>query len=301
MRPPWWVRVQDGAALTVLVASAGATQLHAADRQWDLEPGDVALVRGPEPYSVQSPDPTPEPSAVIHPGQLCTTPEGTSLHQSMARGLRTWGNAPDGPDSLIIASYEDIGEVGRLVTDLLPPCVHLPAGTVDPDLLAWLARELDGDGYAQGVVLDRLVDIVLITALRAWIGERGAALPGWVHGGGDTAVGAALDAIHDHPEHPWTVASLADRALVSRTSLAARFSAAVGMSPIAYLSRWRLTVAGDLLADETLTLATVADRVGYGSPFALSAAFKKRYGVSPREFRRRSPTVIGDTRESRAH
>jgi AraC-like DNA-binding protein len=98
-------------------------------------------------------------------------------------------------------------------------------------------------------------------------------------------VGAALRLLHDEPAHPWTVAALAARTGVSRAALARRFSDLVGEPPMTYLTDLRLALAADLLREPDATVAAVARRVGYGSAFALSAAFKRERGVSPQEHR----------------
>jgi AraC-like DNA-binding protein len=89
---------------------------------------------------------------------------------------------------------------------------------------------------------------------------------------------------HD-PARPWTVAELAGRAGVSRAALARRFAELVGEPPMSYLTNWRLAVAADLLREPDTTIAAVAHQVGYSSAFALSAAFKRVRGVSPRDHR----------------
>jgi AraC-like DNA-binding protein len=101
------------------------------------------------------------------------------------------------------------------------------------------------------------------------------------------------------PAHAWTVAELAARSGVSRAALGRRFTDLVGEPPMAYLAGWRLALAADLLREPDATIAAVARRVGYGSPFALSAAFKRVRGISPRQHRERCPrrlvpAVIGE-------
>jgi AraC-like DNA-binding protein len=95
----------------------------------------------------------------------------------------------------------------------------------------------------------------------------------------------ALNLMHNNPAHPWTVASLATAVGVSRAALARRFAELVGEPPMSYLTGWRLDLAADMLRDPDATLASVASRVGYGSSFALSTAFKRTRGISPRDHR----------------
>jgi AraC-like DNA-binding protein len=102
---------------------------------------------------------------------------------------------------------------------------------------------------------------------------------------GDPVVGRALRLLHEHPAHPWTVAALASKAGVSRAALARDFTDLVGVPPMTYLREWRLTLAADLLREPTTTLDAVARQVGYGNGFALSTAFKRLRGLSPREHR----------------
>jgi AraC-like DNA-binding protein len=285
MRAPWAVHVADEAALTVMIVTSGRCSLESTAGTHDLPEGTVSLVRGPDPYRVCDAPDSPT-LAVIEPDQRCRTPAGAPLHLAYAHGLRHWGNDPAGPDTVIVASYTDLGSVGRLVTEVLPAVAVVEPGALDPQLIAHVVRELGADGLGQGVVLDRLVDVVTIEAIRGWLAAHPPAEPSWAAGVADPVVGAALRAMHDRPEHRWTVAELARQAAVSRATLAARFTAVVGMPPLQYLRRWRLAVARDLLTDRDLTLDAIAARVGYSTGFALSTAFTRAYGLSPTAHRR---------------
>ena len=134
-------------------------------------------------------------------------------------------------------------------------------------------------------MLDRLLDLLLISALRAWFARPDAAPPAWYAANADPLVGRALQLLHHNPARPWTVGSLATATGVSRATLARRFTTLVGEPPMQFLTGWRLALAADLLRDPDTTLSAVAPRVGYSSPFALSTAFKRARGVSPREHR----------------
>ena len=286
MRAPWAVHIADESALTLMIVTGGRCRIRARDAGHDLHPGDVALVRGPDPYRVGDDAGSPA-IARIEPGQRCITPDGRPLHVTYAHGLRHWGNDPAGPDTVIVASYPDTGSVGRFVTDVLPDLAFVPAGRIDTELVTHLHRELGRDGLGQSVVLDRLIDVVAIAAIRAWAADHPPAQAPWLAGIADPAVTAALDAMHRQPETGWTVADLARLGAVSRATLAERFNRLVGQPPLRYLARWRLALARDLLADPARTLDAVAARVGYSSGFALSAAFSREYGHSPAAYRRR--------------
>jgi AraC-like DNA-binding protein len=142
------------------------------------------------------------------------------------------------------------------------------------------------DEPGQEAVLDRLLDLLVIAAVRTWLARPGSAAPAWYRAYGDPAVGRALRLLQDNPAHAWTVAGLARETGLSRAALARRFTALVGRPPMAFLTSWRLALAADLLLEPGATVGSVAAQVGYGTPFALSTAFKRVRGMSPLEHRR---------------
>jgi AraC-like DNA-binding protein len=195
------------------------------------------------------------------------------------------GNSRHGETELLTGTYQLDGEVGRRLLRALPPVAVIGADALESPLIALLAEEIVRDAPGQEAVLDRLLDLLLIAALRAWFSREDAAAPGWYRAHADPVVGHALRLIHHDPAHPWTVAELAAEAGVSRAALARRFTELVGEPPMAYLAGWRIALAADLLLEPGATIGSVAAQVGYGSPFALSTAFKRLRGVSPREHR----------------
>jgi AraC-like DNA-binding protein len=92
--------------------------------------------------------------------------------------------------------------------------------------------------------------------------------------------------IHEHPARPWTVQQLSDLAGMSRSAFTRRFREATGTPPMAYLTDWRLTSGARLLHETDEPLTTVARRTGYSTPFAFTAAFRRKYGVPPGRYRR---------------
>jgi AraC-like DNA-binding protein len=285
MSPPWSLRIADEAPLAVFAVLHGDAWLTAADgRPVHLDTGDTVVARGPEPYTVaDSPDRPPE--VTIGPGGDCRDADGNHLAVPWSLGVRTWGNDPAGSTTILTGAYSLDGEIGARLLRALPPVVVLRGRDWDSPLLGLLAAEMGKDEPGQEAVLDRLLDLLLIAVLRTWFAAPGTAAPAWYAAYADPVVGHALRLLHNNPAHPWTVASLADATGVSRAALARRFTDLVGAPPMSFLTDWRLTLAADLLRDPEATVGAVARQVGYSSPFALSTAFKRVRGVSPREHR----------------
>jgi AraC-like DNA-binding protein len=286
--PPWSVRVQDRAPLCVVAIAKGdpwvvpdrgdAVQLHRAD---------VAIMRGPDPYTFTDEPDTPR-QVVIQPGPRRTTPEGHELPTPTDLGVRTWGSRRDASATMLIGKYQARTEISQRLLRALPPLLVVPGQS---SLVALLSEEMAKDVSGQEVVLDRVLDLLLVAVLRTWFARSGAQAPGWYRALGDPVVGPVLRLMHGHPEHNWTVASLATRVGVSRAALARRFMLLVGEPPMAYLTGWRLDLAADLLLQTDDTVDAVAHRVGYGSASALSVAFRRVRGISPQQHRETEPST----------
>ncbi|XUL90509.1 AraC family transcriptional regulator [Streptomyces galilaeus] len=194
----------------------------------------------------------------------------------------------DGPEvELLCGKYRlDRSRTHPLMAEL-PDVVHLPNRVGrHPELRAavdLLARELDERRPGACLALPSLLDLLLIYMVRAWMSE--AENGSWPSVLSDPVTTAALRALHSDPAAPWTNDRLAAAAGVSRATLARRFTALVGRAPMAYLTWWRLTLAATRLRDTDASLATVAREAGYGSPYALSHAFSREFGVTPGRYR----------------
>jgi AraC-like DNA-binding protein len=288
MTPPWSVRVQDEAPLSVVAMTEGSTCVAPDDGEpVRLEAGDLLLIARPEPYLFADAVDRP-PQAVIHPGGRCETPTGASLELPMHHGVRTWGNAPEGRDVMLVGTYPRVSEAASRLLRALPPMVLVRAADRRHGLVDVLAEEIDGEGLGQASLLDRLLDGLTVAAIRHWAESPTAEVPGWLRAGTDPVVGAALDLMHDRADHAWTVGSLADAVGMSRAGFSRRFTEAVGESPMAYLTSWRLALAADRLTQDDVPVSRVATEVGYTSPFTFSTAFKRHYGVSPVAYRQQA-------------
>jgi AraC-like DNA-binding protein len=157
----------------------------------------------------------------------------------------------------------------------------------------WLAnsiqfsvREVGGLGTGSDVVLAKLSEVLFIETLRRFIQDLPNEQKGWLAGARDPVIGEALALLHKNPSQPWTVANLAHRVGVSRTRFAERFRHFLGEPPMAYLARWRLKLAAEMLASSNGNVGEIAVKVGYTSEAAFNRMFKREFGCPPVHFRR---------------
>ncbi len=286
MRGRWALRIEDDPAVAVVVILSGSAELSSAQHPRRLSAGDIVIVKGATPYTLGDASST-APTIVIEPGNTCRSLTGEPLDVSMGLGTRTWGNCGrEQPDTVFLtASWNLASQITGRVLDRLPDIIVVRGDPGLATLVEILAHEVQRDLAGQDVVLDRLVDLVLVAALRSWFDDPGAAAPNWWAARSDPLVGRALSLLHDEPHRPWTLETLAARLSVSRATLARRFRLVVGQPPMTYLTQWRLARAADLLRGSDLAVEQVAHEVGYANAFAFSTAFKRAHGASPRAFR----------------
>lgn len=282
--PPWSLRVEDEAPLTIVVMVHGqAWASYGTLDPVQLDVGDVALLRGPTHYTM-SDVPGRAPQITIGPGQQATGSPASAFN----RDVRTWGNADRGETTMAVGTYNFEAEVSGRLLDALPGLAVVGHALTQSPYLELLANEMVIDRPGQSTIIDRLVDLVLLDATRCWLSQPENNAPGWFAATTHPAIGEAVDLIHHNPAHPWTVAELASEVGMSRAGFARRFAKVVGEPPVAYLTSWRLTVAADLLKEPGATVTSVAAQVGYGSPYALSEAFHRERGIRPTEHQRRA-------------
>ncbi|PZS19604.1 MAG: AraC family transcriptional regulator [Pseudonocardiales bacterium] len=283
--PPWSLRICDGAPLALATMIRGHAWVVPDDSPPALmRTGDVAIMRGPAPYTIAD-DPATPPQIVIHSGCHYTTVEGRDLGSELTLGIRTCGESSTGSALVVSGTYQVQGDVSGRLLAALPPVLVVPEEDSRGPLMDLVVAEINKDEPGQQVVLDRLLDLALIATLRAWFARPEARAPAWYRAQCDPVVGRALRSLHDRPADPWTVATLADRAGVSRATFARRFTALLGEPPMSYLTDWRIALAADLLRETDATVESIARQVGYANAFALSVAFKRVRGLSPSRHR----------------
>ena len=163
-------------------------------------------------------------------------------------------------------------------------------------------NEADASRAGGEAVLAKLSEVLFVETLRAYIAHLPAEQTGWLAGARDSEVGKTLALMPRNPAHPWTIASLAKEAGLSRSVLAERFRHYLNEPPMAYLTRWRFQLGAQMLASTSYSVAQIASEVGYESEAAFNRAFKREFTVPPARFRSqsRSTHAIGPARKSRS-
>lgn len=195
-------------------------------------------------------------------------------------------------------------EVGSLAHNpllgALPPVVHVrgdhgaPASWLETTL-QFISSEMHSGEPGASTVVSRLVDVLLVQAIRTYLVQSPASAGSWLRALVDPQIGRALSLIHEQPDAPWTVQTLAGRVAMSRSAFSARFRELVEEPPLTYLTRWRMARAARMLHLSNDSIGTVAGRVGYEAEAAFSKAFKRWNGVAPGEYRRRHQAPRGAT------
>ena len=194
-----------------------------------------------------------------------------------------------GDFSLVGGHFGLYGDNADVLLQLLPPIVHLREES-EKAALRWSVErmrvELRESKPGSLLVVRHLAYMMLVQALRLHIAHDANSHVSRFMAPADKQVGAAINAIHEDPSYRWTLQELAERAGISRSTLALRFKSAIGMSPYDYLTRWRMLLARERLVNSSDSIAVIASRLGYESESAFSTAFKRVMACSPREYSR---------------
>ncbi|MEV7864598.1 AraC family transcriptional regulator [Streptomyces sp. NPDC088124] len=240
-----------------------------------LQEGDTFMLGNPPPYVLAGTlDASPRPAAAAWAGA-----EDGFVHIG-----------PRSEDDLYLCVGHIAFDEGNaaLLTDLLPPLVIVraadPHGRRLAQLIDLLATEVGVAAAGGPLVQNHLAQILLVHMLRAHAGQTDRPT-GWLSALNEDGIGAALRAVHADVAHSWNLQELADISHMSRSVFAHTFKSHVGVPPREYLIQWRMNLARDALARDTLTISELAQATGYRSESAFSTAFRRVVGSSPAHFR----------------
>lgn len=269
----WAVRYSEFGHPSFCTAIEGSCRLAVdGEAPVTLQAGDFVLLPRTPGFTISGFDPV-QPT-FIDP-KAAPSPVGEVRH----------GRQDGEPDVRLLGGYFvlDSPDAGLLVS-LLPALMHLRGIERLSTLIRIVGEEARDVRPGHDLVLARLVEVMLVEALRSIEGE--SASPGLLRGLGDARLAVAIRQIHADPAHPWTVAELAHEAALSRSVFFERFTRAVGVPPMEYLLVWRMAIAKDLLRQRELDLAAVAEHVGYSSASTFSTAFSRHVGQPPGRYAR---------------
>lgn len=278
----WGVRYADFGHPSFAIIIEGSCRL-AVDGQKELvlEAGDFVLLPTTPGFTMSGFEPS--------------IPEFIDPHAASTATGEVRHGRQDGPPSVrILGGYFVFdSEDSDLLVSLLPGQVHVRGVERLSILVRLLIEEASAMRSGRDLVLNRLVEILLVEALR--LTQEPEAPEGLLRGLADARLAEAIRHIHADPARPWTIARLAKVAALSRSAFFERFTRNVGVTPMEYLLAWRMALAKDLLRRQEINIADVAERVGYGSASTFSTAFSRHVGQPPGRYAR----AIGETATGR--
>ena len=278
---PWRIRRSDaGQPFYCVILEGGCRVALAGHPPFELQAGDFALIPAVHDIALSSLEPPPRGHDTLAPvplghGEFRLGPADAVVDLRMVAGHCSFGS----PDASLLVS-------------LLPQLVHVRGEQRLATLVQLVREETREQRPARDVVLSRLMEVLLIEALRSTAGTT--APPGLVRGLADTRLAAAIRGMHERPTRAWTVAELAKEAALSRSTFFERFNREVGVPPMEYLLAWRMALAKDLLRHNAGRMAEIAERVGYSSASTFSVAFARHVGMPPTQYARSSATAEAD-------
>jgi len=289
---PWGLTLPpDPGSLWFHVVNAGGgwLEIDGAESRY-LRPGDFALLPHGQGHRLRS---DPE----VYAPRVETLP-----HHYASDRYAVLRHGGGGAATSVVCGTVRFGHpAARNLVALLPKIIVVEAPAtpvVTPDVewmqstLRLIAAEATALRPGGEAVIIRLSDILVIQAIRAWIARDPAGQTGWLGALHDPRIGRAMSLVHRDPAGPWSVATLARAAAMSRSAFAARFTQLVGEPVMRYVTRWRMHVALDWLQQDDASVAALAARLGYDSEAAFSRAFKRTVGMSPGAARRSPPDTL---------
>jgi len=280
-RAPWGLRLPQNSGASFHAVTAGSCWIRVGSQPpRELFPGDVVLIPRGTPHIVSS-----EPKGAAQPWDRAAkararTPSGEIVLDGAGASTH-----------FICAAYDYDHDVAHPLLGLLPAVLvcserEMRETALLSSTLRLLRYELTNADAGGPAIVNRLIDILFVQVVRAWIANSAASNASWLGALGDPIVARTLTIMHGSPGSPWTVEALAEEVNVSRATLARRFVRLVGETPLSYLTRWRMELAARHLRETDNAVGAIARQVGYVSEFAFSRAFSRARGDAPGRYRR---------------
>ena len=290
-KEPWRIQKSDSPVAPFYAVLLGELRVVTEEGTYDLQQGDFLVLPRGQAHEIMGLNSGGSPSIPL-------------LSLFAQKGIEPWKPGMryrtvrieyggEGATSVFLVGLFYFGDprthplLGALPSALTLRANRNPQNTWLRSAIGAIELELERAQPASSVIVAKYADLMFTQALRAYLDEEIQNAEGWLRGISDPIVGAALSAMHAHPERPWTLEALAERAGCSRAVFAKRFSSTMGQGALGYLTSWRMHVAASLLRNGDTNIANVANRVGYRAD-AFSNAFRRFSGISPKDYRANS-------------
>jgi AraC-like DNA-binding protein len=273
----WSIRFPQHEGIKCYAIASGSCWLSIEDvtEAVHVQTGDCFLLAGGRPFRLAS-DPALTPIDAY-----------TIFSAPLDGGI---ASISGGGDCFMVGGHFALaGDYADILLGALPPVVHIRKES-DKAALRWsldrMCQELRERQPGSALVAQHLAHMIFVQALRLHLAEGSKAGVGWLFALADTQISGAISAMHGDPACDWTLQALAHHVGMSRSIFALRFKKTVGVSPMEYLTRWRMLLAGDRLTNSSDPISVIAPSLGYESESAFSTAFKRVMGCSPRQYSR---------------
>jgi AraC-like DNA-binding protein len=274
---PWSIAFPKGPFAHFHVVQRGRCRLFVGREERLLQSGEIVVLPHGSGHTIGD-----RPGLRSRPLSALTPAGGWGPHAVIRHG------GGGSVAQLLCGAFEFEGLTDHPVLAQLPEVLHIDRERGKGQMMESTLRLLElavAGSPGSDLLRGHLLAVAFVQLLRSWAEDRRV---GWLHALRDRHIGQALRLMHAAPARRWSLNTLARQVGLSRSTFAARFSNDVGVSPLAYLERWRLDLAASLLRSERIGLEDVADRVGYASAPSLIRAFRRRFGATPGEYRRQT-------------
>lgn len=270
----WAIRFPVPNKIKFFAVVKGVCWVHIAGERepFQAETGDVCLIVAKQSFVLAS-DPAVKPVDAM----------------GLFTGANNSAKLGDGDDFSHIGGHVLLDPVsGQLLEDVLPPWIHIQAASPQATISRWILDQLVHERAAglpgESLASAQLAQLLFIQVLRAYLKTSSPLPASWLRALGDTRIAPALRLMHSDPGHHWHLNELARAAAMSRTMFAAHFKAIAGISPLAYLTEWRMHLAERALREGATPIAVLAHSLGYTSESAFSNAYKRHTGLAPKRY-----------------
>jgi AraC-like DNA-binding protein len=273
---PWGMKIENTGFAQFHVITRGTCIVHCDGQSHECSTGDILLFPRGLSHVLADASQTPAVDGPVAMASFGSDDPMFAIGDTATR--------------VICGHYEYQPHISHPLIDELPEFIHVKSldivgGSVSISILPHILNELSVEQPGQSLIVERFAEILLVQTLRAYSAKSPHQI-GFYAGLSNERLARAITFIHREYANPLSLSDLAETAAMSRASFAQHFKSITRMSPIEYLAKWRMVIAGNFLKTTSDSVADIAENVGYGSEISFARAFKRAYGVTPSSYRK---------------